>query len=291
MILRLTYLASAFALAAADSKAEKGAPAPDASKAGKSTPAPTFPDSLSYSMSMPTPSPSGSKSSKGNTPNSKSGKGKTSDEYFIAPFSCPGSCISAEPYEPSSHLLVDGAVTECDASDSYQKWKVHQVGSMLKFESAAQYDQGMCLAVVHQDPDHSSNGVGLVYPIGDAAQESGFELSGGLNPFMGATIIYTSGTTGKPKGIMRAAEGSGRRNLLSEEDVEGMCTGKLGLAHCDHPGSYWYNTGGQLLSALCWDQGTSAAMSVEGCNDLAAVNTTITGDLTTSETFMLLGSN
>ncbi len=265
MILRLTYLASAFALAAADSKAEKGAPAPDASKAGKSSPAPTFPDSMSYSMSMPTPSPSGSKSGKGNTPpHSKSGKGKTSDEYFIAPFSCPKKCISAEPYDLSSHLLVDGAVTECDASSSYQKWRVHQVGGLLKFESAAQYDTGMCLAVVHEDPEHETNDGGFVYPVAEG---------------VGFGIINIVGNFGR------------HRNLISEDYADVTCNGKLGLAHCDHPGSYWYNTGGNLLSALCWNQGTSTAMSVEGCTDLVAVNTTITGDLTTSETFMLLGSN
>ena len=277
MILRLTYLASAITLAAASKSGKGGVPEPTP---GKSIPAPTFPDSMSYSMSMPTHSPSaGSKSGKGNTPGSKSGKGKTSDEYFIAPFSCPRSCVSAKPYELSSHLLVDGALTECDAGDSYQKWKVHQVvGGLLKFESAAPYDQGMCLAVVHQDPDHETNNLGA--SPGRVSTRI-FDIGFGIGI---TTILGTS-----PEAIY--AEGPGRRNLLSEEDVEGMCTGKLGLANCDHPGSYWYNTGGQLLSALCWDQGTSTAMSVDGCTDLVAANTTITGDLTTSETFMLLGSN
>ena len=275
MILRLTYLASAFALAAADSKAGKGAPAPDASKAGKFSPAPTFPDSMSYSMSYsmptPSPSPSGSKSGKGTTPNSKSGKGKTSDEYFIAPFSCPKKCISAEPYDLSSHLLVDGAVTECDASDSYQKWRVHQVGGFLKFESAAQLDQGMCLAVVHQDPEHETNVVGL-----------------------GADYPYKAVGYGSAEADWIVRNSWGRRNLLSSEDYADVtCNGKLGLAHCDHPGSYWYNTGGNLLSALCWDQGTPTAMSVdETCTGMHVLNTTMTGgDLTTSETFMILGSN
>ena len=79
---------------------------------------------------------------------------------------------------------------------------------------------------------------------------------------------------------------------FSVADVDGMCDDeKLGLADCNHPGSYWFNTGGQYLSALCWDQGVSAAMSVdESCTDLMVLNTTSTGDLTTSETFMLLGS-
>ena len=82
-----------------------------------------------------------------------------------------------------------------------------------------------------------------------------------------------------------------RRNLLSENNVEAMCDGKLGLADCNHPGSYLFNTGGQYLSALYWDQGVSAAMSVdESCTDLMMLNMTTTGDLTTSETFMLLGS-
>ena len=282
MILRLTYLASAFALAAADSKAGKGAPAPDASKAGKFSPAPTFPDSMSYSysMSMPTPSPSGSKSGKGTTPNSKSGKGKTSDEYFIAPFSCPKKCISAEPYDLSSHLLVDGAVTECDASDSYQKWRVHQVGGFLKFESAAQLDQGMCLAVVHEDPEHETNSRGAIGP-GIGAES---DVTSGTSELIAAIILG-------PRKSSVGNFGSGRRNLISEDYVDVTCNGKLGLAHCDHPGSYWYNTGGNLLSALCWDQDTSSAMSVdESCTGFGVLNTTDSGDLTTSETFMLLGS-
>ena len=73
-----------------------------------------------------------------------------------------------------------------------------------------------------------------------------------------------------------------------------MCSeGKLGMAHCDHPGSYWYNTGGNLLSALCWGQGVSAAMSVDGCtadsSNVVAVDTSGSGALSTAETFMLLG--
>ena len=112
MIIRFTYLASAVSLAAASKSAKvPGTPRPtDAAtaKAGKSN------------------SPTASKSS----------KGKTGDEYFIAPFSCPQECISAHGYEAQSHLLAD-AVVQCDVNDSYQKWKVHRVGSLLKFESAA----------------------------------------------------------------------------------------------------------------------------------------------------------
>ena len=245
MIIRLTYLASALSLAAASKSAKTpGTPSPtDAAtaKAGKSN------------------SPVASKSS----------KGKTSNEYFIAPFSCPQECISAHGYEAESHLLED-AVVECDVSDSYQRWKVHRVGSLLKFESAAQHDHDMCLAVVHQDADHPSNNLGMgaiwaieAYP-GDV------------------DALYAQ----------QAEDGNGRRNLLSEDEVDGICSGKLGMAHCDHPGSYWYNTGGNLLSALCWDQGISTAMSVdETCTGMNVLNTTMTGDLTTSETFMILGSN
>ena len=243
MIIRFTYLASAFYFAAASKSAKTpGTPSPtDAAtaKAGKSN------------------SPVASKSS----------KGKTGDEYFIAPFSCPQECISANGYEALSHLLVD-AVVECNVSDSYQKWKVHRVGSLLKFESAAQHDHDMCLAVVHQDPEHESNLPGQMYPL-----TLGFDI-----------WDWKSSPGG---------DGSGRRNLFSEDDIDGMCSeGKLGMAHCDHPGSYWYNTGGNLLSALCWDQGTPTAMSVdEDCTSMNALNTTMTGDLTTSETFMILGSN
>ena len=274
MILRLAYLASSVFTLAAASKAGKtpGTPSPtDASKAGKSSPAPTyFPTYYSMSYSMSTPSPSESKSGKGNTPPisksgkgntppiSKSGKGKTSDEYFIAPFSCPGSCISAEPYELSSHLL-DGAVTQCDASNIYQKWKVHQVDGLLKFESAAQYDTGMCLAVVHQDDPEGLIVAGLGIGIVGA-------LLGGL----------VGGLVGGPA------------------NVESMCNnGHLGLAPCDHLGSYWYNTGGNLLSALCWGLGNSTAMSVDGCtadsSNVVAVDTSGSGALSTAETFMLLG--
>ena len=140
---------------------------------------------------------------------SKSGKGKTIDEYFIAPFSCPGSCISAKPYHLNNHLL-DGAVTQCDASSSYQRWKVHQVDGFLKFESAAQLDQGMCLAVVHPDPDHESN-------LGGAN-------NGALSGLVGIGIVGTDS------------------GALSTEEVNDICTGQLGLAKCDHPGSYWYTT-------------------------------------------------
>ena len=102
MIIRFAYLAGALSFAAASKSAKTpGTPSPtDAAKASKS-----------------------------NTP-------IASNEYFIVPFSCPKECISAHGYEPESHLLED-AVVDCDVNDSYQKWKVHRVGSLLKFESAA----------------------------------------------------------------------------------------------------------------------------------------------------------
>ena len=254
MIIRFTYLASAFSIAAASKSAKTPAtPAPtDADKAGKS-----------------------------NTPTaSKSSKGKTGDDYFIAPFSCPQRCISADGYEPDSHLLED-AVVECDVNDSYQKWKVHQVGSLLKFESAAQHDHDMCLAVVHQDPDHLSNDL-------EALNEAWLGWNQLTGVQMGPSVFFNFDGQ-----LVEAGEdGSRRRNLLSEDEVDGICSGKLGMAHCNHPGSYWYNTGGNLLSAFCWDQDTPTAMSVdETCNGMKVSNTTMTGDLTTSETFMILGSN
>ena len=240
MIIRFTYLASALSLAAA-------------SKSAKKTPG------------TPSPTDAATKASKSNTPIAPI-------EYFLAPFSCPKECISAHGYEPDSHLLED-AVVECDANDSYQKWKVHQVGGLLKFESAAEHDHDMCLAVVHQDPEHDSNLAG--YWIQQKDSYVGQMWLAGHIPF----DIRQDGST--------------RRKLLSEDEVDGMCSeGKLGMAHCDHPGSYWYNTGGNLLSALCWDQGTPTAMSVdETCTGMNVLNTTMTGDLTTSETFMILGSN
>ena len=245
MILRLTYLTSVFSLAAAARTKTVDV------KSGSS------------SMSMSTPSPSGSKSGKGTTPGTKSVKipgaksNKAGAEYFIAPFSCPKSCISAQDYVLSNHLL-DDAVSECDAGDDYQKWKVHQSGGFLKFESAAQYDEGMCLAVVHPDPTHESN-------------RRLFIMIGGVRAVTSTWIWPLS-------------------SELSEDDVDEMCTGQLGLADCNHPGSYWYNTGGQYLSALCWNQGVSAAMSVdESCTDLTVTSNSTA--LTTSETFMLLESS
>ena len=274
-IIRLTYLASSvFSLAAAQkSSKNSGTAPPDASKAGKSTLAPTYP-SMSYSMSMSTPSP---KSGKGNTPGTKSAKtpgpistksSKTGGDYFIAPFSCPQFCISAAGYELSSHLL-DDAVSECDASDDYQMWKVHQSGTFLKFESAAQYDEGMCLAVVHQDPDHPSNAPGRAYPD--------WSTNGGNRRLFVDWFGAYGFNPGSTLGISAA------------DDVDEMCTGQLGLADCNHPGSYWYNTGGQYLSALCWSEGVSAAMTTD-CTDLGVADSS-TSDLTTSETFMLLESD
>ena len=116
MIIRLTYLASAVSLAAASKSAKTpgtGTQAPtDASKAGKA-------------------------------PSSKSSK--AGGEYFIAPFSCPQKCISADHYV-LNHLL--DAVSECDTSDEYQKWNVYFDGDSLKMESAAHNDGGMCLAII-----------------------------------------------------------------------------------------------------------------------------------------------
>ncbi len=91
-------------------------------------------------------------------------------------------------------------------------WKVHVDGTFVKFESAAHYDEGMCLA------------------------------------------------------------------------VKDTCSGSLGLADCSDPETEWVNAGGQVLSVACWDQGTSAALSVDGgCTDLMAGNST--------ETFLLLESD
>ena len=258
MIIRFAHLASAFSLAAA-------------SKSSKKTPG--------------TPSPTDGSTAKA----SKSSTPIAPIEYFLAPFSCPKECISARGYEAESHLLED-AVVECDANDSYQKWKVHRVGSLLKFESAAQHDHDMCLAVVHQDPDHSSNLGGYEWLV-----DQPFNLdANGILKYEDGTFIGSGGwIPNNLNGIEFTKDGSTRRNLFSEDDIDGMCSeGKLGMAHCDHPGSYWYNTGGNLLSALCWDQGTPTAMSVdETCAGMHVLNTTMTGDLTTSETFMILGSN
>eukprot|EP00986_Skeletonema_menzelii_P013183 scaffold7534_cov87-Skeletonema_menzelii.AAC.2 len=177
MFIRLTYLASAFSLAAAASKSAKTSETPtpsDAAKAGKSNA-------------------------------SKSSKCTTGGEYFIAPFSCPKTCISAQDYVLSNHLL-DDAVSECDAGDDYQKWKVHQSGGFLKFESAAQYDEGMCLAVVHQDSDHSSN------KVDSQALER--------YPCWGFVVVLDWLRGNDLEGVIPP-----ELNSFSADDVDEMCTG------------------------------------------------------------------
>mmetsp|Transcript_4668 Transcript_4668/g.8018 ORF Transcript_4668/g.8018 Transcript_4668/m.8018 type:complete len:243 (+) Transcript_4668:255-983(+) len=68
------------------------------------------------------------------------------------------------------------------------------------------------------------------------------------------------------------------------------CSGLLGLADCNDPEAKWFETGGQLLSASCWNQGTSAALSVDvTCTDLTLDSSS--SDITTSQTFMLLESD
>ena len=95
------------------------------------------------------------------TGSAKSSKSE-SGEYFLSPFSCPQHCITAENFDLSDHLLED-AVTTCDAANDYQAWRVHDDGTFLKFESAAQYDEGMCLSVMHSGPtDLCSGKLGLV---------------------------------------------------------------------------------------------------------------------------------
>eukprot|EP00577_Skeletonema_sp_RCC1716_P017224 CAMPEP_0113412554 /NCGR_PEP_ID=MMETSP0013_2-20120614/22906_1 /TAXON_ID=2843 ORGANISM="Skeletonema costatum, Strain 1716" /NCGR_SAMPLE_ID=MMETSP0013_2 /ASSEMBLY_ACC=CAM_ASM_000158 /LENGTH=278 /DNA_ID=CAMNT_0000299073 /DNA_START=100 /DNA_END=936 /DNA_ORIENTATION=- /assembly_acc=CAM_ASM_000158 len=251
MIIRLTYLASAFSLAAASKSSKSSVTAPttpvDTAKAGKSA-------SVSVSLSLSpksdkTPATDAAKAAKSSSPNaSKSGKSSKTGEYFMAPFSCPQKCISGQHYELSSHIL-DDAVNVCDASNAYQMWKVHEYGTFLKFESAAHYDEGMCLAVVHSDPAHESNKWDL-----------------GNGHFGGLIVAHSS------------------------EDVDEICSGQLGLLDCNHPATKWVNTGGQLLSASCWNQGISAALSVdESCTDLTVDSSSSV--ITKSETFMLLESD
>lgn len=72
--------------------------------------------------------------------------------------------------------------------------------------------------------------------------------------------------------------------------IDDNCNGEnLGLADCEDARTYWYNTGGQFFSTYCWEQSTPAVMSTD-CTDLTVEDTSgLT--LTTSETFMLLGSD
>uniref|UniRef100_A0A7S2LM52 Ricin B lectin domain-containing protein n=1 Tax=Skeletonema marinoi TaxID=267567 RepID=A0A7S2LM52_9STRA len=225
MIIRLTYLASAFSLAAASKSSKSSVTAPtapvDTAKAGKSASA-----SVSLSLSPksgkssgPTPTDA-AKAAKSSSPNaSKSGKSSKAGEYFMAPFSCPQKCISGQNYAMLSGE-IDNAVMVCDASNEYQMWKVHIDGTFLKFESVAHNDEGMCLAV-------------------------------------------------------------------GEE-----CSGLLGLADCNDPETKWFETGGQLLSASCWNQGISAALSVDAeCKDLTVDAGSSDDPITRLQTFMLLESD
>ena len=139
-------------------------------------------------------------------------------------------------------------------------WKVHEYGTFLKFESAAHYDEGMCLAVVHPDKSHESN----KWDFGDGYY-GGYGVHRHLDKVY-PVVVYSS------------------------EDVDEICTGQLGLLDCNHPGTNWFNTGGQFLSASCWNQGVSAALSVdESCTDLTVDSSS--SDITTSQTFMLLESD
>jgi hypothetical protein len=111
----------------------------------------------------------------------------------------------------------------------------------------------MCLAVVHPDSSHESNKL----------------ERGNINDL--PNFVYPV-------------------ILHSSEDVDEICTGQLGLLDCNHPGTNWFNTGGQFLSASCWNQGVSAALSVdESCTDLTVDSSS--SDITTSQTFMLLESD
>ena len=197
MMIRFTYLASALSLAAAAKKKASKPTTPSPKTLSPKT-AKTIPASMSLQA----------KSS------------KTGGDYFIAPFSCSNSCIGAHGINLAT-MELDDAVEDCDASDEYQMWKVHQFETYIKFESAAHYDGGMCLAV---------------------------------------------------------------------QDIDDACNGEnLGLADCEDDRTYWYNTGGQFLSIYCWELNTPAVMSTD-CTDLTVEDTSgLT--LTTSETFMLLGSD
>jgi len=71
-----------------------------------------------------------------------------------------------------------------------------------------------------------------------------------------------------------------------------LCSGLLGLADCNEPETKWLNTGGQLLSASCWNQGTSAALSVDAdCKDLTVDAGSSDDPITRLQTFMLLESD
>lgn len=204
MIIRLTYLASALSLAsaAAGGKADKPTPSPSQSQS----------QSPSSKADKPTPSPS----SKANKPPPSSKAGKE-NYYFIAPFSCGQRCISAQDAFVGEPHFLDDAVQYCSSESEYQKWKVHEYGSVVKFERVARYDQGMCLAVVPQEMGNAHG------QFGDPSAYWFFPMA----------------------------------NFVE------MCSGKLGLAECDHPGTEWYFTGGQFLSAACWASGYSATMSVD----------------------------
>ena len=139
-------MANAIVLASASKSSKTETPPTTSSKAEKtSSPVAVVAKSSKAVLSLPTSSKSDK--SAGSTKSSKS----SSETYYLSPFTCPCHCITAENFELSDHLLED-AVTTCDATNDYQTWKVHDNGTFLKFESAAQFDEGMCLSVVHSTP-------------------------------------------------------------------------------------------------------------------------------------------
>ena len=110
----------------------------------------------------------------------------------------------------------------------------------------------MCLAVVHQDPVHVTNNLGVFpkYP------EPGYHMN--IVPGSLGGLMYPILAISEQQLVDCDTSSYGcNGGLFTEQDVDGICNGgKLGLAHCSHPGTNWYNTGGKLLSAFCWNHDT-----------------------------------
>ena len=78
--------------------------------------------------------------------------------------------------------------------------------------------------MVHQDPEHDSNELGVFDPVGQLSPDNWAIANQGYDVWLGSPFILIQ-------------DGSTRRNLLSEEEIDGMCSeGNLGMAHCNHPG-------------------------------------------------------
>ena len=78
------------------------------------------------------------------TASSKSSKASiTISHLFLAPFSCRQSCVSGENF---GGILAENNVKQCDAGDEDQVLRVHDTGTFVKLQMAA---NGYCFGLPH----------------------------------------------------------------------------------------------------------------------------------------------